>query len=156
MRVDRLSGYTSPWLSATDLQGRTVKVRIESVTARRMRNFEGVEEERVIVEFAGASKSLVLNRSQCRALAEFAGYETDNWVGQTVLLSPAPSRQPGKQTIVLTAPLQETAPKPAGEGRNGAQAAASGRSALSGEAPSDDDGHWDSLEPPAFDDEIPF
>lgn len=111
MKVSTMSGYQSQWLRAEDLQDHTVRVRVGEVTTEILPSFEGQNEERLVVSFQGKSKRLPLNRSQAGALVRLFGDDTEAWIGKEVLLSPTPSRQPGKLTIAIAGVPVETADK---------------------------------------------
>jgi hypothetical protein len=114
-KVDTMPGYQSPWLRPEDLRGSSVKVTIERVTVQVMRNFEGEPEEKLVVHFMAKTKVLALNRGQAATLVHLFGNETDDWAGREILLSPAPSRQPGKLTIAVSGMPREPEP----DGRDG-------------------------------------
>lgn len=102
MNVNTL--FPKKWLSAADLQGRTVSVFIEAVTLESIFNTRTKKnEQKLAVAFHGKQKKLITNRTQAYALAAITGSpETDHWAGHTVLLSVgiAPN---GQETIIVTA-----------------------------------------------------
>jgi len=111
------TAFPKKWLSAADLQGRTVTVFIERVTAEAVFNTRTKKSEtKLAVAFHGKAKRLILNRTQAYAMAAACGSpETDNWAGHTVLLSVGMAPN-GQETIVVTAKPEahaEDAPGPA-------------------------------------------
>ena len=90
--------YQSRWLSAEDLQGKTVKVTIASAGIESVRGRDGGTEMKIAVAFVGAHKVLLCNATQARALAALFGDNTDAWIEKQVVLTP--ERAPnGKLTI---------------------------------------------------------
>lgn len=97
--VSQLQAYTSPWLKASDLQGRAVTVTIEGATVEEIRQQTGQKEARIVVTFAGKSKRLICNKTQALTLADLAKTEVfANWKGLVVTLEPATTRS-GQDTI---------------------------------------------------------
>lgn len=77
--------YPSKYLSASDLGGREVTVTIERL---EMQNI-GENDTKPIVFFRGASKGLVLNKTNAKNIGSLYGPETNAWIGQQVILFPA-------------------------------------------------------------------
>jgi len=92
--------YASPWLRAVDLQGRTIKVTIARAGVDLIPQNDGSKQERIIVDFLGKQKRLILNKTQAAALAGIAGDDTEQWNGIEVYLAPQPTNN-GKLTIGL-------------------------------------------------------
>ena len=114
--VSQLQAYTSPWLKASDLQGRAATVTIEKVTVEEIRQRDGSKEERIVVAFAGKSKRLSLNKTQALTLADLAKTETfEKWKGLVVTLEPATTKT-GQQTINIRRPPSPTSTTRSGEG----------------------------------------
>lgn len=90
--------YTSPWLRAEDLGGRTIKTKIAQAGADLIPQADGTQQERIIVNFVGKSKRLILNKTQAAALVQIAGDDTDGWRGTELYLAPQPTSN-GKLTI---------------------------------------------------------
>ena len=97
--VSQLQAYTSPWLKASDLQGRAVTVTVNGATVEEIRQQTGQKEARIVVTFAGKSKRLICNKTQALTLADLAKTEVfANWKGLVVTLEPATTRS-GQETI---------------------------------------------------------
>ena len=97
--VSQLQAYTSPWLKASDLQGRAATVTIEGATVEEIRQQTGQKEARIVVTFAGKSKRLICNKTQALTLADLAKTEVfENWKGLVVTLEPSTTRS-GQETI---------------------------------------------------------
>lgn len=113
MAVTRLSdiqAYQSPWLKASDLQGRPVAVVVEKVTVEDIRQQNGLKEARVVVDFRGKAKRLICNKTQGQAFADIASTEElARWVGLSVILAPATTRS-GQATINIRPATQSGAP----------------------------------------------
>lgn len=81
MNINKVFGGN--YLKADDLQGRTVRVTIESVDVKEFDNGK-----KVVLSFQGKEKGLVCNKTNCSILAENLGSpDTDDWVGQTIQLT---------------------------------------------------------------------
>lgn len=93
--------YVSNWLKAEDLAGKTVKVTIAKAGADLLPQSDGSKQTRIIVDFVGKQKRLILNRTQAAALAALGGDDTDQWAGLEVYLSPSiASNNKGTITIL--------------------------------------------------------
>lgn len=79
--------YGGTYLSGTDLAGKTHQMTIEAVAVEEVG--EG-REEKLVVAFVGARKSLVLNKTNASALVSAFGDDTDSWVGRSVELFTMP------------------------------------------------------------------
>ena len=107
-KLSELQAYTSPWLKASDLQGRAATVTIETATVEEIRQQTGQKEARIVVAFAGKSKRLICNKTQALTLADLAKTEVfDNWRGLVVTLEPATTRS-GQDTINIRRPPSPT------------------------------------------------
>lgn len=121
--VSQLQAYTSPWLKASDLQGRAATVTIEKATVEEIRQQTGQKEARIVVAFAGKSKRLICNKTQALTLADLAKTEVfENWKGLVVTLEPATTRS-GQDTINIRRPSATTtsttkSSEPAAAGQN--------------------------------------
>ena len=120
--VSQLQAYTSPWLKASDLQGRAATVTIETATVEEIRQQTGQKEARIVVAFAGKSKRLICNKTQALTLADLAKTEVfENWRGLVVTLEPATTRS-GQDTINI-----RRAPAPAASTTRSTTPAAAGQ-----------------------------
>ena len=110
--VSQLQAYTSPWLKASDLQGRAATVTIEGATVEEIRQQTGQKEARIVVTFAGKSKRLICNKTQALTLADLAKTEVfAKWKGLVVTLEPATTRS-GQETINIRRPPATTTSTP--------------------------------------------
>ncbi len=92
----------SPYVKAYDLQGREPVVTIARVALVSM-GWGAKQEQKAVCYFAGKDKGLVLNATMLRAIAAFAGEETDQWIGLAVQLFTTTAKDPktGQQVPVV-------------------------------------------------------
>jgi hypothetical protein len=81
MHIDQL--YPSKFLRAADLNGKPLRVTIAGL---KREDIGG--EQKVILSFTD-SKSLILNKTNARAIAKALGDETRGWAGKDIVLVPA-------------------------------------------------------------------
>lgn len=72
------------YLRASDLKGKT-PVQIGNLGQEQVRSENGVEDKWVI-SFVGKKKRLILNVTNNNTLIDAFGYESDDWVGQRIIL----------------------------------------------------------------------
>ena len=76
------TAFPSNYLKAEDLQGRAVRVVIDSVTTEKIG-----DDHKPVLHFAGKDKGIVLNKTNANRIAEAVGSdETDDWEGWTITL----------------------------------------------------------------------
>src|SRR5262249_25473714 len=106
MHVDEL--YPSRFLRCADLNGRPLRVTIAGI---KREDVSG--EPKNILLFSGNTKSLILNKTNARAIAKALGCdETRDWRGKSVLLVPAVTDYKGDTVDcirVRAAPQQQSA-----------------------------------------------
>lgn len=83
--VNIFSAAMFEYLSAEMLNGKTVTMTIKSVTEEEVTGPRGTD-SKVIVRFTEKPKLWVLNKTNARALADYLGPETNNWIGARVTL----------------------------------------------------------------------
>lgn len=98
--------YVSNWLKAEDLAGKTVKVTIAKAGADLLPQSDGSKQTRIIVDFVGKQKRLILNRTQAAALAALGGDDTDLWTGLEVYLSPSLASNNKATITILPVPTE--------------------------------------------------
>lgn len=89
MRIS--SAFPSDYLKAADLQGRAVTVTIARVSMQDMNG-----EPKPILYFEGKERGMVLNKTNATKISEMFGDETDNWIGEEVILYEAMVEFQGK------------------------------------------------------------
>jgi hypothetical protein len=107
--------YVSNWLKAEDLVGKTVKVVIAKAGGDLLPQSDGTKQQRIIVDFVGKQKRLILNKTQAAALANIGGDDTDHWAGMEVYLSPSLASN-NKGTITILPTVIESDPAGGGAG----------------------------------------
>lgn len=75
--------FPSNYLKASDLQGRTIKVKIDSVNVEEMG-----KDRKPVLRFVGKQKGLVLNKSNAQIIASVYSPETNGWIGRDIELRP--------------------------------------------------------------------
>lgn len=83
MKVSEAFPSNSRWLSASDLQGHEVKVRITAIDVAEFDNGN-----KPALMFAGKQKGLVLNRTNARKLAGAYGDDMDSWLNKEIIIYP--------------------------------------------------------------------
>ena len=91
MRVSEV--YGGAFLTGTELKGQTIRVTIAGVSVQAIGE---ANEEKLVVDFVGAKKSLILNKTNASACSGAFGDETDAWVGREVELFTMPVAYGGK------------------------------------------------------------
>lgn len=81
------SWFPSKYITAEDLGGEVVPLKIKSITQEEMPNGDG--EMRPVVYFDGVQKGMVLNKTNAKRIASMYGEDTDNWVSQEILIYPS-------------------------------------------------------------------
>ena len=93
------TAFPSKYLRAGDLQGREVKVVIDSV---QMEDVSGDgTEEKPVAYFVGKQKGLVLNKTNAGKLAAGFGDDTDEWLGKEILIYPDTTQFQGRMVDCL-------------------------------------------------------
>lgn len=140
--------FPSNYLKAADLNGRSVRVVIDSVSMDKIG-----DDRKPIVSFVGKDKSLVLNKTNANRIAEHSSSdEMDDWAGWTVTLYACKVDYQGKRVDAIRVDDRPgTAYAPKAHTRAAAQRA---------EAPIDDT-NWGApgtfkAPPDITDDDIPF
>ena len=76
--------YSSDWLKAGDLQGRTIRVAISHVELTDL----GDDRQKPVVYFKGKKKGLVLNKTNAGTIAAALGDDCESWSGEEIELFP--------------------------------------------------------------------
>ena len=105
------------WLKAEHIitaDGRRPVITVEIAGAGREMLYDKDTKQRaprLVVEFVGRDKRMVLNKTQAEAIANLAGRQYDRWKGQRIAIQ-AGTAPNGKQTIVVL-PAAPAAPRSA-------------------------------------------
>lgn len=86
------------FLKSEDLQGRPVRVTIESVEVEEIKGDDG-KEKKLVAHFVGKDKSLILNRTNCELLEGITGSDDYmGWAGHAVVVYPTTTKF-GSKTV---------------------------------------------------------
>ena len=88
--------FPSQWLKADDLQGRTVNCIISNVKMEKIG-----DDQKLVLEFQGKSKGMVLNKTNCSVISAVYGDETEDWMGQPIQVYPTECDYQGKRMACL-------------------------------------------------------
>jgi len=101
------------FLKTEDLQGKAVRVTIESVDVEEVKNEDGIE-KKLVAHFAGKDKALILNRTNCELLEGIIGSDDyEGWAGHAVVLYPTTTKFGAKTVPCLRIrAAQQAAPPP--------------------------------------------
>lgn len=92
-----LDEYASPWLSAADLDGST-NVEISGYEVGTFTEKDGSEVRKLVVNFEGIRKGLVLNKTNARTIENLTGTRSpEEWIGREVNLYTARVMAFGKE-----------------------------------------------------------
>ena len=83
MNVNDVYPSKNDHLKAGDLNGHQVKVTIEG-----MEIAEFTEGNKIVLKFAGKDKTMVMNKTNSRKVAEYYGDDTDGWMGKEIVIYP--------------------------------------------------------------------
>jgi hypothetical protein len=92
--------FPSKNLKHTDLQKPTVAT-IENAALETLKSREGKTQDKVVLYFEGAKKSLPLNVTNFDAVADICGADTDDWAGCRIELYPSKTQMAGKTVDCL-------------------------------------------------------
>lgn len=90
MNIDEIYSSNKS-LKAEDLKGRSVKCKISEVGTVE---FDG--EKKLEIKFVGKEKTLVMNKTNAKIVAEHYGKDTEKWVGQEIEIYPTKTDYAGK------------------------------------------------------------
>ena len=130
--------FPSDYLKAADLNGKAVRVTIESVSTEKLG-----DDQKAVLHFVGKDKGLVLNKTNANRIVEATGSdETDDWSGWTITLYSCKVDYQGRRVDAIRVDDRPGASKgPVKGGRTPAP-------------PIEEE--FDSDPPPVTDDDIPF
>jgi hypothetical protein len=126
--------FPSKYISATDLQGRSARVRIDRVAIATMNDGKS----KPILYFQGKQKGLALNKTNANTIQNTYGPDTDDWAGAEIELFPAEVDFQGKMVQAVRVripPRQAARPTQPAQQRQAAPA----QTAPQNEPPFDDD-----------------
>ena len=89
--------FPSKYLKASDLQGHNISVTIGNVVTEDI----GKGDEKLIIYFQGHKKGMVLNKTNANNIGILYGPETEDWVGQPIIIFEAMVDFQGKTVPAL-------------------------------------------------------
>jgi hypothetical protein len=101
------SGGEGKWLRANDLEGKTHRVVISDTTTEEFKDEEGNVSHKICLSFEKKERSLLLNKTNARALAEGLGDEEDEWIGKTIIMYPTTCEFQGSTVPCIRVRLDE-------------------------------------------------
>lgn len=99
------SAFPSKYLSADDLDGREITVTIESAD---MEEVGQKNEPKLVLSFRGKQKRMVVNRTNAKTIEKVLGSdETDDWIGQRIIIGPREVEFQGDMVLALRVSLKK-------------------------------------------------
>ena len=77
----------SEFLKASDLNGKKAMVKIKAIHTKEFTEEGGATKSKLVLEFEGRDKMVVMNVTNTRACADAFGIESNMWRGKQVTLS---------------------------------------------------------------------
>ena len=99
--------YPSKWLRAGDLRGRSHQLTIQDVDTGIVGQGNDAKTQ-LILMFQGDWKPLGLNKTNAGAISQLYGDETDDWIGQAVVLFPTQVDFNGQRTDAIRVDVKGT------------------------------------------------
>lgn len=91
MGVEDLYASNSNWLKAEDLRGKEVELTIGKVSLEEIN-----KQHKILIEFAGKEKGLLLNKTNATVIAKMYGDDYVTWIEKNVILYPTVTDYDGK------------------------------------------------------------
>lgn len=132
MRISE--AFPSNYLKASDLQDRTIQVRMSHVEMEKIG-----DDTKPVLFFVGKERGLVLNKTNSKTIVSAYGDDTDKWSDKPLILFPAMVDFRGESVIAIRVRVPQT------------RAASAPAAPVQPEPPP-----VDSIPDQSFDDEIPF
>jgi hypothetical protein len=105
--------FPSKYLRAADLQGKAYVATIERAPYETLKGLDGKENQKIVLYFRGAEKSLPLNATNFDAVCDATGcFDTEDWPGQRIELYPTKTTMGGKSVDCIRI-RRPSAPRPA-------------------------------------------
>jgi hypothetical protein len=104
MKIEK--AFSSDFLKASDFD--------EPVTFKIQRVEFGVkigDDEKPVIYFSGEKKGLVLNRTNSKTISKIYGGETDDWIGQEIVLYPTQVEMKGDMVDAIRVRAVKTGPR---------------------------------------------
>jgi len=107
MDMTQYAGSESKYIKAADLQGKTVKVTIESVALLEFDDDDKGKIEKPALSLVGKEKQVVCNKTAVNDLISAYGPDSDYWAGKDIRLSVKHYPKFGKDGIVIAPIIEE-------------------------------------------------
>jgi len=101
------SGGDGKWLKASDLEGKTHRVVISNTEMEEFKDDEGIVTQKICLSFDKKERSLLLNKTNARALAEGLGDDEREWLGKTIIMYPTTCEFQGSTVPCIRVRLDE-------------------------------------------------
>ena len=89
--------FPSKYLKAADLKGKAYVATIDSAPYETLKTLDGKEEQKIVLHFKNAEKTLPLNVTNFDAVCDATGCpDTEDWPGQRIELYPTQTTMGGK------------------------------------------------------------
>jgi hypothetical protein len=111
--------FPSSYIKAADLQGRPVRVTVESC---QLEDLDG--EQKPVLRFRGKQKGMVLNRVNAGTLSAALGDETAAWTGREIEIYPDQTMFQGRMVACLRLRVPQQQQQPAMQPQQAAAMAA--------------------------------
>ena len=96
MKVSDTYKSNSGFLSASDLQGKTIRLTISEIASHTFNEGQNDEKTQIVLSFEGKEKRLGLNVTNAKSIADKFGDDTDDWAGKEVKIYPTKTDFGGK------------------------------------------------------------
>jgi hypothetical protein len=123
--VTKSEAFPTKWLKPPDLKGQPVVLEIKNAVQEAIK-FNGKEETKTVLHFAGTGKELPLNATNFDPCVEITGQDdSDNWAGHTIEVFPTTTdlrgetvpairiRRPEQADLLAAAKAPKLPPAPA-------------------------------------------
>jgi len=94
-------------LKASDLEGKTHRVVISDTEMEEFKDDEGIVTQKICLSFDRKERSLLLNKTNARALAEGLGDDEREWLGKTIIMYPTTCEFQGSTVPCIRVRLDE-------------------------------------------------
>jgi hypothetical protein len=95
--MKKSDAFPSKWITAADLYGRPMIVKVKSVEMCELKSPDGKTQNKPVARFHNQEKGLVLNKVNFDTIADILGADTDDWSGGEIELYPDKTHMGGKQ-----------------------------------------------------------
>jgi len=107
MKLNEVYTSSSSFLKASDLQGRTIRVKISGVGVHEFED----KKKQIVLSFEGKEKKLGLNVTNANSIAKILGEDTDSWVGGEIKIYPTVTDFGDKKDVPCIRVIEELPPE---------------------------------------------